>query len=80
MDLPRTWNEIERERELFESLIAAGVKKATKRYGSFTIPSGTTAMESILTEFTPDGVFCANDYMAAGAMKSLREQGPDYSR
>ena len=28
-------------------------------------------MESILTEFTPDGVFCSNDYMAAGAMKNL---------
>ena len=66
---------IERERGFFESLIAAGVKKATKRYGDFTIPSGTTAMESILTEFTPDGVFCANDYMAAGAMKTLRERG-----
>jgi DNA-binding LacI/PurR family transcriptional regulator len=66
---------IERERGFFEGLIAAGVKKVTKRYGDFTIPSGTTAMESILTEFTPDAVFCANDYMAAGAMKVLRERG-----
>ena len=66
---------IERERGFFEGLIAAGVRKVTKRYGDFTIPSGTTAMESILTEFTPDGVFCANDYMAAGAMKILRGRG-----
>jgi DNA-binding LacI/PurR family transcriptional regulator len=26
-----------------------------------------------MKEFTPDAVFCANDYMAAGAMKVLRE-------
>ena len=66
---------IERERGFFEGLIAARVKKIAKRYGDFTIPSGTTAMESILTEFTPDGVFCANDYMAAGAIKVLRGHG-----
>ncbi len=66
---------IERERGFFEGLVAAGVRKVTKRYGDFTIPSGTTAMESILTEFTPDGVFCSNDYMAAGAMKVLRGRG-----
>jgi DNA-binding LacI/PurR family transcriptional regulator len=30
-------------------------------------------MESIMKEFTPDAVFCANDYMAAGAMRVLRE-------
>ena len=66
---------IERERGFFEGLIAAGVRKIAKRYGDFTIPSGTSAMESILTEFTPDGVFCANDYMAAGAMKILRGRG-----
>jgi DNA-binding LacI/PurR family transcriptional regulator len=66
---------IERERGFFEGLVAAGVKQVTKRYGDFTIPSGTAAMESILKEFTPDAVFCANDYMAAGALKVLRGRG-----
>ena len=65
---------IERERGFFEGLVAAGIKKVTKRYGDFTVPSGSMAMESIMKEFTPDGVFCANDYMAAGAMKVLRAQ------
>jgi DNA-binding LacI/PurR family transcriptional regulator len=64
---------IERERGFFEGLVAAGVKKVTKSYGDFTVPSGTVAMEGIMKEFTPDAVFCANDYMAAGAMKVLRE-------
>jgi DNA-binding LacI/PurR family transcriptional regulator len=66
---------IERERGFFEGLVAAGVKQVTKRYGDFTILSGTAAMESILKEFTPDAVFCANDYMAAGALKVLRGSG-----
>ena len=64
---------IERERGFFEGLVAAGVKKVTKRYGDFTVLSGQVAMESIMKEFTPDAVFCANDYMAAGAMRVLRE-------
>jgi DNA-binding LacI/PurR family transcriptional regulator len=63
---------IERERGFFEGLLAAGIKKVTKRYGDFTVPSGSIAMKSILKEFTPDAIFCANDYMAAGAMKVLR--------
>jgi DNA-binding LacI/PurR family transcriptional regulator len=63
---------IERERGFFEGLVAAGIKKVTKRYGDFTVPSGSMAMESIMKEFTPDAIFCANDYMAAGAMKILR--------
>lgn len=66
---------IEREHGFFEGLVAAGVEQATKRYGDFTIPSGTAAMESILQDFTPDAVFCANDYMAAGALKVLRGRG-----
>jgi DNA-binding LacI/PurR family transcriptional regulator len=63
---------IERERGFFEGVWAAGIKKVTKRYGDFTVPSGLIAMKSILKEFTPDAIFCANDYMAAGAMKVLR--------
>ena len=41
---------IQRERGFFEGLLVAGVKKVTKRYGDFTVPSGTVAMESILKD------------------------------
>jgi DNA-binding LacI/PurR family transcriptional regulator len=32
-------------------------------------------MSTILEELRPDAVFCANDYMAAGAIKFLWEAG-----
>ena len=32
-------------------------------------------MTSILKGFRPDAVFCANDYMVAGAMKVIHESG-----
>ena|SRR5215469_1460324 len=32
-------------------------------------------MRSVLREFHPEAVFCGNDYMAAGALKSLHESG-----
>jgi DNA-binding LacI/PurR family transcriptional regulator len=64
---------IEREKGFMEGLAGAGLDRLTKRYGDFTIPSGIAAMKDILREFTPDAVFCSNDYMAAGAMKVLAE-------
>lgn len=66
---------IERERGFLAGLVEVGKQKLTKRYGDFTIPSGIAAMEDILKEFRPEAVFCANDYMAAGAMKVLVRAG-----
>jgi DNA-binding LacI/PurR family transcriptional regulator len=65
---------IERERGFMEGLASAGVSQFEKRYGDFTIPSGFKAMREILEAFVPEAVFCANDYMAAGAMKYLHEK------
>jgi DNA-binding LacI/PurR family transcriptional regulator len=66
---------IERERGFLAGLVEVGMQKLTKRYGDFTIPSGIAAMEDIFKEFRPEAVFCANDYMAAGAMKVLARAG-----
>jgi DNA-binding LacI/PurR family transcriptional regulator len=66
---------MERERGLLDSLASAGILRFGKRYGDFTIPSGFSAMQSILEDFRPDAVFCGNDYMAAGALKCLHESG-----
>ncbi len=43
--------------------------------GDFSQDSGEAAMREILLARCPevDGVFCANDLMAAGALRALRE-------
>jgi DNA-binding LacI/PurR family transcriptional regulator len=65
---------IERERGFFDALKEAGISETAKRYGDFTITSGMSAMADLL-EFRPEAVFCANDFMAAGAMRFLTEAG-----
>jgi LacI family transcriptional regulator len=70
----RNIDAIERERGFFETLLEAGITQTAKRYGDFTILSGIKAMADLM-EFRPEAVFCANDYMAAGAMKFLIESG-----
>jgi DNA-binding LacI/PurR family transcriptional regulator len=66
---------IERERGFMEGLSNAGIDTLIRRNGDFLIQSGLSAMKTILQELKPDAVFCANDYMAAGAIKSLWEAG-----
>lgn len=46
------------------------------RYGEFTYESGYEMMKKVLEEnVTFDGLFCANDYIALGALKCLHEKG-----
>jgi DNA-binding LacI/PurR family transcriptional regulator len=66
---------IERERGFMEGLSSAGIHLLVRRHGDFLIQSGFSAMKNILAELKPDAVFCANDYMAAGAIKFLWEAG-----
>jgi DNA-binding LacI/PurR family transcriptional regulator len=66
---------MERERGFLERLAGAGIYDVVKRYGDFLIKSGFNAMNEILIDERPDAVFCANDYMAAGAIKLLSESG-----
>ena len=66
---------IERERGFVDGLSNAGIHTVLKRSGDFLIQSGFLAMRSILEEMRPDALFCANDYMAAGAIKCLWEAG-----
>jgi LacI family transcriptional regulator len=70
----RNIDAIERERGFFDALREAGISETAKRYGDFTIMSGLSAMADLL-QFRPDAVFCANDFMAAGAMRCLTESG-----
>jgi DNA-binding LacI/PurR family transcriptional regulator len=66
---------IERERGFRHALAAAGLSPSSVRYADFTILGGYAAMEELIGEQLPDAVFCANDYMAAGALRRLHERG-----
>jgi DNA-binding LacI/PurR family transcriptional regulator len=57
-------------------LQAAGVESLAVEYGDFSQASGEAAMRRLLAEHPDlDGVFAANDPMAAGALSVLRAAG-----
>lgn len=68
---------MERERGFIDSLKKAGIEiqDKAKYYGDFTINSGYNGIKHILNNYKPEALFCANDYMAAGAMKYIHEIG-----
>ncbi len=65
---------IERERGFTGTILDRGAMIVALQHGDFTIESGHAAMGAIIERALPDAVFCANDYMAAGALKFLRER------
>ena len=67
---------IERERGFTDTLLDAGAALVAKANGAYTIESGFEAMAQLAAKKTlPEAVFCANDYMAAGAIKYLTGAG-----
>jgi DNA-binding LacI/PurR family transcriptional regulator len=57
-------------------MLGAGLDPLPPREGDFTEPSGAAAMAALLADHPDvDGVFAANDNMAAGALRTLREAG-----
>ncbi|MFN8193202.1 MAG: LacI family DNA-binding transcriptional regulator [Nocardioidaceae bacterium] len=68
----------ERLRGYEEGLAAAGLapEPALVAHGDFSLASGEAAMRTLLvTGPDLDGLFCANDLMAAGALRVLHEAG-----
>ncbi|RBM06876.1 LacI family DNA-binding transcriptional regulator [Streptomyces sp. PT12] len=66
----------ERHRGYREAMILAGLEPFGPESGDFTEPSGATAMAALLERHPGvDGVFAANDNMAAGALRALRGAG-----
>ncbi|MCC3269265.1 LacI family transcriptional regulator [Arthrobacter gengyunqii] len=58
------------------TLLAAGLNDALVETGDFTVTSGAAAMRRLLDRGKPlDGVFAANDQMAAGAYSVIKERG-----
>ncbi len=65
-----------RHRGYREAMILAGLEPFTPVSGDFNEPSGATAMAELLERHPEvDGVFAANDNMAAGALRALRGAG-----
>jgi DNA-binding LacI/PurR family transcriptional regulator len=65
-----------RHRGYLDGLALAGMTPYATRAGDFTEPSGATAMRALLdTHPDLDAVFAANDNMAAGALRVLRNAG-----
>jgi LacI family transcriptional regulator len=58
------------------ALGAAGLRtdRSMIRHGRWTREGGAGAMRALLENAEPDGVFCANDLMAIGALDVLRER------
>lgn len=57
-------------------VLRAGLTDALVEIGDFTVASGAAAMQRLLDRRVPlDGVFAANDQMAAGAYSVIREHG-----
>ncbi|MEO3755821.1 LacI family DNA-binding transcriptional regulator [Streptomyces sp. B6B3] len=65
-----------RHRGYREAMILAGLEPFAPEIGDFTEPSGASAMAELLKRHPDvDGVFAANDNMAAGALRALRGAG-----
>ncbi|MFH9589701.1 LacI family DNA-binding transcriptional regulator [Streptomyces luteogriseus] len=59
-----------------DALLAVGLDPLPPQEGDFTEPSGAAAMAVLLADHPDlDGVFAANDNMAAGALRTLRASG-----
>lgn len=58
------------------ALLQAGLDDALVETGDFTVTSGAAAMRRLLDRGKPlDGLFAANDQMAAGAYSAIKERG-----
>ncbi len=68
---------LQRKQSFLEVMDSSGLKIPDNRqvYGDYTIESGYQGAKQLLDCCKPDAIFCANDYMAAGAMRYLKEQG-----
>jgi DNA-binding LacI/PurR family transcriptional regulator len=69
------FDSIERERGFADAIQPSRPAAFSKVYGDFTIESGYACMAELLKKGSVDAVFCANDYMAAGAIRKLTEVG-----
>ncbi|MEU7865268.1 LacI family DNA-binding transcriptional regulator [Dactylosporangium sp. NPDC049140] len=74
--LPDTEVSEARDRGYRDAMAIAGLNPPAVAAGDFTVAGGAAAMTALLDAGAdPDAVFVANDNMAAGAVRVLRERG-----
>lgn len=69
-----------RSRGFRKAMRAAGLEITTEQLalaGDFTYEAGAAATTALLERFRPDAIVCANDLLALGAMRALRDKGID---
>jgi len=71
------YDAVERERGFLDTFHSSEVNVPQEACvnGDFTIASGYTAAEKLFNQYVPEALFCANDYMAAGAMQYIQAKG-----
>ena len=72
------YDAVVREKSFIENILRYGMSlhNGCIYYGDFTIEGGYGAAREMISKgHVPQAIFCANDYMAAGAMCALREKG-----
>jgi len=71
------YDALQREKGFLDTLGKKNVAVANEAYvnGDFTIESGYRGAQAIIEHSRPQALFCANDYMAAGAMRCIYEKG-----
>lgn len=67
---------VQRKKAFLSVMNDAGlrVREDMQVYGDFTIESGYQGAKTLIEASMPDAIFCANDYMAAGAMRYIKEK------
>jgi DNA-binding LacI/PurR family transcriptional regulator len=74
-DRPASFNRVRGFKERWNGLMLRNNEEIPVYTGDFTFNSGRKGVQDLFNGRSIDGVFCCNDYMAAGAIEEIRLMG-----